>query len=120
MLTKFPLYESLNINTTDKAILLKNKKKLIELISHMDNTGKELIYALIKYHSLKIPTDTNMYNCETQPNDDLKLYLDDLPNRLQQILLKFAEKEQYVQQETKNREAIEIKMKLTNEKNKNK
>jgi hypothetical protein len=116
MLTKFPLYESLVADTTDKAIPVKQRKKLIEHISVMDDAGKELIFVLIKYHHMTVKNESELYNCEihTREDDlsDLKWDLSELPNRLQQILLKFAEKEHHMKRETRNRDEMEIKMKI--------
>jgi hypothetical protein len=114
MPTNFPLYESLVAKTTNKPLLLKQKKKLIENISSMDTSSQELLYALIKYHSLKIDDGKTLYNGEIQTTDnisDIEWELTDLPNQLQQVLFKFAEKDQCVKQETKTRDELKLKMK---------
>jgi hypothetical protein len=107
MLPSLPLYESLVTNTTDKPILMKNKKKLIELISSMDETGKELVFVLVKYHSMKNEEEqTNIYKCQVDTSNelsDLRWDLTDIPNKLQQILFKFAEKEHRNRMEIKTR-----------------
>jgi hypothetical protein len=110
----FPLYDSLVVNTTNKALLLKQKKTLIDNISSMDTSSKELLYALIKYHSIKVDDGNTLYNGEIETTGNLssiKWDFAELPNQLQQVLLKFSEKEQCVKKETKIREELKLKMK---------
>jgi hypothetical protein len=114
MLTNFPLYDSLVAKTTNKPLLVKQKKKLIENISSMDTSSQELLYALIKYHSLKIDDGKTLYNGEIQTTSnisDIKWDLTDIPNQLQQVLFKFAEKDQCVKEETRMRDELKLKMK---------
>ena len=119
MIPRLALYESLVTDTTDKAMLMKDKLKTINSISRMDNSGKELVYVLIKYHSIQFTNGSeNLYGGVIDTVDDetnnLTWDFTKLPNKLQQILLKFTEKERHKQLETLDRQANEIKMKNDN------
>ena len=90
----FPLYDRLSKNVINKELTLKEKNYFLESIKKIDINGSELIYVLIKFHSINnnlylnsIPFDGKqnlINNCY-----DISWSLSKLPNKLKQILLNF-------------------------------
>ena len=92
----FPLYDRLSKNVLNKELTLKEKNYFLDSIKNIDNNGSELIYVLIKFHSI----NNNLCppNCipfEGKQKDvinnqiDITWSLSKLPNKLKQILLNF-------------------------------
>ena len=100
----FPLYDTLCNNISSKSISVKNKKIIIGHLENIDETGKELVYALIKIHSIKNSKNTESlpYNAVYQ-NNDITWNIDELPGDLQNILLKFLNMHMEKINEEKNR-----------------
>lgn len=122
MTTTFPLYDSLMRDTFNKELTIKQKKLFLTRIEEIDETGKEFIYALIKYHFVNTNKDTHqndLYKCKIVSTDrglrDLTWDLNDLPMRLRQILFKFTEINQKRQEELIEIQQSQIKMKNNND-----
>jgi hypothetical protein len=122
MTTNFPLYDSLMRDTFNKELTIKQKKLFMTRIEEIDGTGKEFIYALIKYHFINTNKDSNqndLYKCKIISGElglrDLTWDLNDLPLRLRQILFKFTEINQKRQEELFEIQKSQIKMKNNND-----
>lgn len=122
MTTTFPLYDSLMRDTFNKELTIKQKKLFLTRIEEIDETGKEFIYALIKYHFISTNKDTHqndLYKCKIVSVDgglrDLTWDLNDLPVRLRQILFKFTEINQKRKEELMEIQKSQIKMKNNND-----
>lgn len=122
MTTNFPLYDSLMRDTFNKELTIKQKKLFLLRVEEIDIPGKEIIYALIKYHFMntnKDSTQNDLYKCKIISSDgglrDLTWDLNDLPPRLRQILFKFTEINQKRQEELIEIQKSQIKMKNNNE-----
>ena len=93
MSSSFPLYDNL-INDIDTSTDLKTKEKdeFMSLIKDIDENTSELIYALIRVYQLEnesnISTFTLPYDGKFIDNE-MKFDLNELPNKLKHILLKF-------------------------------
>ena len=92
----FPLYDRLSKNSSEKDLSLKQKKYFTESIKTIDPNGRELLYMLIKYSSLKednIEFDTIPYMGKSIENEkktkNISWDLSDLPNNLKHIILNF-------------------------------
>tara|TARA_Y100000389_G_scaffold204144_1_gene255217 strand:- start:1919 stop:2263 length:345 start_codon:yes stop_codon:yes gene_type:complete len=91
----FPLYERLSKNVINKELTLKEKNYFLESIKNIDTNGSELIYVLIKFHSINndlylnnIPFDGEQKHINNNCYD-ISWSLSKLPNKLKQILLNF-------------------------------
>ena len=122
MTTKFPLYDSLMRDTFNKELTIKQKKQLLSRIEEIDDTGKEFVYSLIKYHFINSNKDSNendLYKCNIISCDgglrNLTWDLNNLPLRLRQILFKFTEINLKRQEELTEIKKSQIKMKNNNE-----
>lgn len=122
MTTNFPLYDSLMRDTFNKELTIKQKKLFLTRIEDIDETGKEFIYALIKYHFISTTKDTHqndLYKCKIVSTDgglrDLTWDLNDLPLRLRQILFKFTEINEKRKEELMEIQKSQIKMKNSND-----
>jgi hypothetical protein len=114
-MTTFPLYDRLLSEIPKKTLIPKQKTELIKIIPTLDQNGQELIYALIKYHTIKedsvsdeIPyggtsTPSKKKNCE-----DITWNLGDFSSKLSLILYTF------VQLHKKNQEEEVKRLKLLN------
>ena len=113
----FPLYETLLRDTTNKELTNKQKDVLLERIETLDQSGKELTYALIKSYFERCEKKDDvgyLFNCEIKAIDglnDITWDLVKLPPRLKQILFKFTEMNQQRQAELKVLVDEQIKMK---------
>jgi len=117
----FPLYERLLRDTTNKDLLIKEKIQFQSRVEVIDLSGRELMYALIKYHSQKSKNDVDekMYNCiiknTNQTVSNLTWNIDDIPVRLRRILYKFTEIHEQHQEEQQIQLNNLIKLKTTHD-----
>jgi len=117
-MTKFTLYDTLNTEILKKDLTSIQKTKLIEIISKLDLSGNELIYALIKQHSINDKTCEDLYKHSRKnarnANCDISWNLTDLPIHLRQILYKFAclEEERIIDAETRINNQVKMKKKI--------
>jgi hypothetical protein len=124
-MTKFTLYDTLNTEILKKDLTSIQKTKLIEIISKLDLHGNELIYALIKQHSMNDKTCEDLYKHSRKntrnANCDMSWNLTDLPIHLRQILYKFAclEEERITEVETRINTQLKMKKKIVSNNNEN-
>jgi hypothetical protein len=92
-MSNFPLYDNLLAEVqTFEDLNNKQKDQFMKLIDDIDENTSELIYALIRVYQLENSENKNTF---TLPYDgkfidkDIKFDLNELPNQLKQILLKF-------------------------------
>ena len=92
-MSNFPLYDNLLSEVqTFEDLNNKQKDEFMKLVTDIDDNTSELIYALIRVYQLENSENKNTF---TLPYDgkflekDIKFDLNELPNQLKQILLKF-------------------------------
>ena len=92
-MSNFPLYDNLLAEVqTFEDLNNKQKDQFMKLIDDIDENTSELIYALIRVYQLENSENKNTF---TLPYDgkfidkDIKFDLNELPNQLKHILLKF-------------------------------
>lgn len=118
-MTSFPLYDSLNTKLQTKDLTLDQKKALCKNISELDQTGKELVYALIKYHEItstkknnnEPPYEGQCVKSDKKGCEDITWNISEFPVKLRLILYKFINLHKKKIHEEK--EIQEIKEKLT-------
>ena len=116
-MSTFPLYETLLRDTVNKDLTNKQKDLLLERIQSLDQSGKELTYALIKSYFERCEKKDDqgyLFGCEIQQVhgfSEITWDLTKLPTRLRQILFKFTEMNQQRQVELKLLVDEQIKMK---------
>jgi len=93
----FPLYDVLIKEVKDEELTPEEKSKLISLIQSMNQKGHDIIFTLIRVHSLKTNTGKNIFDIPYEGEkekkggkDNIKFSIDHLPNIVSQIILKFA------------------------------
>lgn len=111
----FPLYHSLNKDIPKKDLSKVEKEDLIKKIHNIDISGKNLIYALIKFYFIETASDNN----ESLPYGGIKEQVDesntnvtwsllDLPITLRHILYKFVIMHIKKMEEEKHRSHISL------------
>lgn len=91
-MSNFPLYASLSADVPDKDLTGAQKADFVKKVSAMDQSGHELIYALIKTYYIDQETNSPFilpYGGRYAKND-MVYDLDNIPHTLRQILYKFA------------------------------
>lgn len=94
-MTSFPLYDTLVSQLTEKEkisdLTVENKKKIIKIINSMGVEDHELVYVLIKIHSLsdEITSFIFPYGGTTQKTN-IVFDFDKLPLELKHIIHKFV------------------------------
>ena len=91
-MSNFPLYDNLTKNLPLEEMTIKQKDKFMKLIKDNDETGSELIYALIRLYQLENSEDKSTFKLPYGGKfikNDMKFDLNDFPNELKHILLKF-------------------------------
>lgn len=86
MVSNLPLYDTLYRETTDNDLTNAEKASLVKNIKKMDKIGHELIYVMIKIHEAN---NGKTYDIK-QTKGDIKIDLDNLANKLKQIIWKFS------------------------------
>lgn len=94
----FPLYDSMIRGISTRDLTSKQKSELAEKISDLDQTGLDLIYALIRCFFLKNSTSKDLgtipykgvSEASGKNKEDLTWNLADMPIELRQLLYKFV------------------------------
>jgi hypothetical protein len=97
-MTTFPLYDTLikDINFK-KDLSIEQKEEFIEKVEHIDDKGRDLIYALIQFHNIinkdesitsGVPYSGNIENVGKN-SENISWVFTDLPIKLRHILYKF-------------------------------
>lgn len=92
-MTKFPLYDSLSKDISNKDLSVIQKRTFIKNVLNIDKDGCELIYALIKTFQIENKEEDINYSLPYKgkyDNDDIVFDLDNFPIKLKQILFKFV------------------------------
>lgn len=92
-MSNFPLYDNIiNEIKTEEDLTTKQKDEFIKLVENVDEHASELIYALIRVYQLENSENKNTFTLPfngTFVNDTIKFDLNELPNKLKQVLYKF-------------------------------
>ena len=92
----FPLYENICTNISNKDLTTKQKHECMSLLQNIDQFGMECIYALIHYHYMNEGDSSESSPYQSVVETDVcgksivTCNLNDFPNKLKQILLKFV------------------------------
>lgn len=93
-MSNFPLYDNLLQNISQRDLTKKQKEDLIDKIKKIDEDGAELIYALIRVYQMENSSDQSTFKLPfggIYVGNDMQFNLEQLPNRLKQILHKFIQ-----------------------------
>jgi hypothetical protein len=91
-MSNFPLYDNLVKDLPSEEMSTKQKDKFMKLIKDIDEKGSELIYALIRVYQLENSEDKSTFKLPYGGKfikHDMKFDLNDFPNELKHMLLKF-------------------------------
>lgn len=91
-MSKFPLYDSLSKDIADVDLTTSQKRSFIKKILKIDQTGHELVYALIRMYQIENGEENMSFTLPysgTFVENDINFDLDKLPKKLKQILYKF-------------------------------
>jgi len=96
-MSNFPLFDSLNKDLPKKDLTINEKEEFISKIQDIDNTGRDLVYALIQVYSISEENKNNFDELpykgikeeRTKGVQDLTWTFTDLPIKLRHILYKF-------------------------------
>jgi hypothetical protein len=84
------LYESLSNSCNDKDLTIENKKYFIKNLPNLDNEGMEILFILIVFHMKNTENKINLPPYKSIfSGKDLEINLENLPNKLKNILYKF-------------------------------
>lgn len=90
MTETFPLYDNMVKDLPKKKIIVRQKNELMQNISKFDQSGAELVYTLIRFFAKDNKEDEkNPYNSH-EDEGKITFDIDQLPPKLQQLLLKFS------------------------------
>jgi hypothetical protein len=94
-MSNFPLYDTLfkDVNTNED-ISNKEKEQFIKLVKNLDQLGYELMYVLIRVYQLENTDDKSTFKLPfggKYIKDDIKFDLNELPNKLKHMLVKFVD-----------------------------
>jgi len=93
-MTSFPLYDNLEKGIYEIPLKKAEKDDLMSKIKLLDNNGHEIIYVLIKTHFIENEPETESYKMPYGMKSlklGLRIDLNVIPPKLQQILKKFVE-----------------------------
>jgi hypothetical protein len=96
-MSNFPLYDTLNKDFSKKDLTVKEKEEFLDKIENIDETGRDLVYALIRFYSNENEKD---YSSDVLPykgirtetikgKENLTWTFTDFPIKLRHILYKF-------------------------------
>ena len=92
-MTSFPFYDTMMKDTKSQDLTLKQKNEFIANVDLIDDTGIELMYALIRVYEINnediSPTFKIPYSGKFVDRD-IHFDLEKLPCRLRQVLYKFV------------------------------
>lgn len=93
-MTSFPLYDNLIREAEDSELTVKQKDRFMKLIKDIDDTGSELVYALIRLYQLENCEDKSTFKLPYSGKfvkHDIQFNLEKLPLKLQQMLYEFIQ-----------------------------
>lgn len=94
-MSNFPLYNSLVKDIPTKDLTVKQKEDFIDKIQNIDNTGRDLVYALIQFYRIEngdVSCDIPYKGVSEKINkntENLSWTFTDFPIKLRYILYKF-------------------------------
>ena len=59
-MSNFPLYDSLNKDFPKKDLTIKEKEEFLNKIENIDDTGRDLVYALIQVYRIQNEKDLSL------------------------------------------------------------
>ena len=92
-MSNVPIYDSIIKDVKNKDLTVKQKNEFISNVNNIDADGNELIYVLIRVYQLK--NDDNPISCilpysgRFLMKNQIQFDLNELPNKLKQLLFKF-------------------------------
>lgn len=96
-MSSFPLYDSLIKDIPKKDLSVKQKEEFINKIKEIDDTGRDLVYALIQFYFIENKgkcTDNLPYKGKKvkvkNGKENITWTFTDFPIKLRQILYKFV------------------------------
>jgi len=91
-MNSFPLYTSLSVNLPNKSLTARQKQEFINKTKTMDQEGHELIYALMRVFFLENEgcSPYNILYGGQYTGKNIMFDLDNIPEKLQQLLYKFS------------------------------
>ena len=111
-MNEFPLYDTLVKDISDKDITLQQKKDCITKLQSFNSKGYELLYVLIKIHSIKEGYGEILpYNGKFLDDKDIEFDIEQFPNKLKQMLYKFILLHNKAMKEEKSMSASKIDFK---------
>ena len=93
-MSKFPLYDSLSKDISDKDLTASQKRIFIKRIEKIDKNGHDLVYALIRMYQVENNEENTSFTLPyngTFIQTDINFDLDKFPNYLKHILFKFLD-----------------------------
>lgn len=98
-MSNFPLYDSLNKDFSKKDLTVKEKEEFLNKIENIDETGRDLIYALIQFFHIENEKDfsSNVLPYKgireetSKGKENLTWTFTDFPIKLRHILYKFIQ-----------------------------
>ena len=92
--SNFPLYDNLCLDIPKtKDLTVKQKNDFMKKITHLDDNGFELVYALIRVFQLENNADISTFKLPYDgkfDNSEMKFDLNELPTPLKQMIYKFV------------------------------
>ena len=110
-MSNFPLYDSLNKDFPKKDLTVKEKEEFVSKIQDIDETGRDLVYALIQFYSIEnekkklsedLPYKGNRL-VMSKSKENLTWSFTDFPIKLRHILYKFIKMHNQSMEEEKLR-----------------
>jgi hypothetical protein len=93
-MSNFPFYDSMNKDIKNKDLTIKQKDEFINKINKIDETGTELVYALIRVFEMEHEENSGSfklpYSGKYVEKNDIQFDFDQFPIKLKQILYKFV------------------------------
>lgn len=98
-MSNFPLYDSLNRNLSKKDLTVKEKEEFLNKIENIDETGRDLVYALIQVYRIQNENDITLdilpykgiREQTSKGKENVTWNFTDFPIKLRQILYKFIQ-----------------------------
>jgi hypothetical protein len=92
-MSTFPLFTSLRKGLLSRDLTAKTKENFIAEVKNIDESGSELIYALVRFYYIE-ETGTPLPGLPYEgkiTDDNVQFNLDNFPNKLKQLLYKFIQ-----------------------------
>jgi hypothetical protein len=111
-MTIFPLFDSLNKDNPKKDLSVKEKEEFINKIQDIDDSGRDLIYALIQFYHNQNEEEKNsdtlpykgIRDSVCKGKEDMTWSFTDFPIKLRHILYKFIKMHFQSMEEEKERQ----------------